>query len=86
VNALVVIEEADRVLVAYADDPCDWLCEFSKAGGFPARRWADGMVAAFCGSSRGSAGRPGGRWRRLTRTQDPAMLVASPDSEDNVRR
>jgi hypothetical protein len=44
---LVVIEEPDRVVVAYADDPADWLCEFSKAGGFPARRWADAMVAAY---------------------------------------
>ena len=44
---LVVIEEPERVLVAYADDPSDWLCEFSKAGGFPARRWAEAMVAAY---------------------------------------
>jgi hypothetical protein len=44
---LVVVEEPDRVVVAYADDPSDWLCEFSKAGGFPARRWAEAMVAAY---------------------------------------
>jgi hypothetical protein len=44
---LVVLEEPDRVVVAYADDPSDWLCEFSKAGGFPARRWAEAMVAAY---------------------------------------
>jgi hypothetical protein len=44
---LVVVEEPERVLVAYADDPSDWLCEFSKAGGFPARRWAESMVAIW---------------------------------------
>ena len=44
---LIVLDEPDRVVVAYADDPSDWLCEFSKAGGFPARRWADAMVAAY---------------------------------------
>ena len=46
-GGLVVIEEPERVLVAYADDPSDWLCEFSKAGGFPARRWAEAMAAAY---------------------------------------
>ena len=46
-DLLVVIEEPERVLVAHADDPSDWLCEFSKADGFPARRWADGMAAAW---------------------------------------
>jgi inner membrane transporter RhtA len=38
------------------------------------------------GPACGQVRRPGGRWRRLRRTQEPAMLVALPDSEDDVRR
>ena len=56
---LVVVEEADRVLVARAEDPADWLCAFAKSGDFPARRWADDMVRTYnaragvsCASSR----------------------------------
>jgi hypothetical protein len=44
---LVVVEEADRVLVARAADPADWLCAFAKTGDFPARRWADDMVRTY---------------------------------------
>jgi catechol 2,3-dioxygenase-like lactoylglutathione lyase family enzyme len=44
---LVVVEEADRVLVAPADDRADWLCAFAKADGFPARRWAQDMVRTY---------------------------------------
>jgi hypothetical protein len=44
---LVVVEEADRVLVARAEDPSDWLCAFAKTGDFPARRWADDMVRTY---------------------------------------
>jgi hypothetical protein len=56
---LVVVEEADRVLVALADDPADWLCSFAKADGFEARRWAEDMARTYnarlelsCASSR----------------------------------
>jgi hypothetical protein len=44
---LVVIEEPERVLVAPAADPADWLCAFAKAEGFPARRWAEDMVRTY---------------------------------------
>jgi hypothetical protein len=43
---LTVVEEADRVLVVAEDDPEDWLCTFAKAGGFPARAWAERMARA----------------------------------------
>ena len=56
---LVVVEEADRVLVVVEGDPGDWLCAFAKAEGFPARRWAERMARAYnervdvsCGGSR----------------------------------
>jgi hypothetical protein len=56
---LVVIEEPERVLVAWEHDPADWLCAFAKAHGFPARRWADDMARTYnartelsCASSR----------------------------------
>ena len=46
-SMLVVIEEAERVLVAWEEDPGDWLCAFAKAPGFPARRWADDMARVY---------------------------------------
>jgi squalene cyclase len=58
-SRLVVIEEPERVLVAWEDDPGDWLCAFAKAPEFPARRWADDMARIYnarsalsCASSR----------------------------------
>ena len=58
-SRLVVIEEASRVLVAWEEDPDDWLCEFAKTPEFPARRWADDMARVYndrsalsCASSR----------------------------------
>jgi squalene cyclase len=58
-SRLIVVEEAERVLVAWEEDPGDWLCAFEKTPGFPARRWADDMarvynarVALSCASSR----------------------------------
>jgi hypothetical protein len=46
-SRLVVIEEADRILVAWEDDPGDWLCAFAKAPGFPAEQWADDMARIY---------------------------------------
>ena len=58
-SLLVVVEEAEQVLVAWADEPTDWLCAFAKEPGFPARRWAEDMaqtynarVALSCASNR----------------------------------
>jgi hypothetical protein len=53
---LALVEEEDRVLVVVEDDPGDWLCAFSKAGGFPARRWAEQMVGIY--NARGGAHHP----------------------------
>ncbi len=57
---LAIVEEDDRVLVVVEGDPGDWLCAFSKAGGFPARRWAEQMVGTYnarfessCAANRG---------------------------------
>lgn len=44
---LVVVEEADRVLVAREDDPTDWVCAFARTEDFPARRWAEDMVRTW---------------------------------------
>jgi hypothetical protein len=44
---LAVVEEPDRVLVVLEDDPEDWLAAFAKRGGFPARAWAENMVAVY---------------------------------------
>jgi hypothetical protein len=44
---LVVIEERERVLVSWEDDPADWLCAFAKEPGFAARRWAEDMARAY---------------------------------------
>ena len=44
---LVVIEETERVIVAWEDEPDDWLVAFAKAPGFPARRWADDMARTY---------------------------------------
>ena len=44
---LAVVELPDRVLVARAGDPADWLCAFAKEDGFAARRWADDMVRTY---------------------------------------
>jgi hypothetical protein len=61
---LVVVEERDRILVARADDPADWLCAFAKADGFPARRWAEDMARTYNarvdGGHRAGASEPNG--------------------------
>jgi hypothetical protein len=44
---LVVIEEADRFLVAHEQDPHDWLCAFAKRDGFDARTWAENMARTY---------------------------------------
>ena len=44
---LAIVEEHDRVLVVVEGDRDDWLCAFAKTAGFPARRWAEQMVAAY---------------------------------------
>ena len=44
---LAILEEDDRVLVVVEGDPGDWLCAFTKTGGFPARHWAEQMVQAY---------------------------------------
>ena len=44
---LAVLDEPDRVLVVLEDDPTDWVCEFAKVRGFPARRWAEDMARTY---------------------------------------
>ena len=43
-SKLVVIEKEDVYLVAWADDPQDWVVSFLKKMDFPARQWAERMV------------------------------------------
>jgi hypothetical protein len=44
---LVVIEKEDAYVVAWVDDPEDWVAIFSRKAGFPARQWADRMVYLY---------------------------------------
>ena len=46
-DRLVVIEDAERFVVAFEDDPSDWLCAFAKSDGFPAERWASDMARTW---------------------------------------
>jgi hypothetical protein len=46
-DRLMVVEEADRVLVVREDDPSDWLCAFGKTADFPAERWAQDMARTY---------------------------------------
>jgi hypothetical protein len=46
-DRLVVIEDAARFVVAFEDDPSDWLCAFAKSEGFPAERWAQDMARTY---------------------------------------
>jgi hypothetical protein len=46
-DRLAVVEEAERFLVVWEDDPADWLCAFAKAPGFPAERWARDMARTY---------------------------------------
>jgi hypothetical protein len=42
---LIVLETDTAFWVAVADDPDDWLACFLKSPDFPARAWAERMVA-----------------------------------------
>ena len=46
-SRLVVVEEAERFVVAWEDDPGDWLCAFARDGDFPAERWAHNMARTY---------------------------------------
>ena len=46
-SRLVVVEEAERFVVAWEDDPGDWLCAFAKRDGFDARTWAENMARTY---------------------------------------
>jgi hypothetical protein len=46
-GGLAVREEERAFLVVRAADPEDWLARFEKAGGFPAREWAENMARVY---------------------------------------
>jgi hypothetical protein len=46
-DRLVVIEDDARFMVAYEDDPDDWVCAFAKSDRFPAERWALDMARTW---------------------------------------
>jgi hypothetical protein len=46
-GSLAVREEEGAFLVVRAADPEDWLARFEKAGGFPAREWAENMARVY---------------------------------------
>lgn len=44
---LAVVEEPAAFLVVRAGAPDDWLARFEKGHDFPAREWAENMVAVY---------------------------------------
>ena len=46
-DRLAVREEEAAFLVVREGDPDDWLARFDKAGGFPAREWAENMARVY---------------------------------------
>ncbi|CAN5642360.1 hypothetical protein BH24ACT20_BH24ACT20_05000 [soil metagenome] len=46
-GGISVVEEEKAFLVVRAEDPGDWLVRFEKSPGFPAREWAENMVAVY---------------------------------------
>ena len=61
-DRLTVVEEAERFLVAWEDDPGDWLCAFAKREDFPAERWAQDMARTY--NARQELSRTSSRRRR----------------------
>lgn len=47
VEELVIVEQERKIIVAWADDPEDWVASFEKQPGFPARQWAERMVELY---------------------------------------
>ena len=46
-QSLILIESDDEVIVAWADDPKDWVARFKKDGEFPAPHWAERMQSLY---------------------------------------
>lgn len=46
-DSLTIIETKTAVFVAYAHHPDDWIARFEKSATFPARDWAERMVALY---------------------------------------
>lgn len=46
-NALTIHESAEFVRIIFNNNPEDWIAEYRKEGGFPARRWAERAVAMY---------------------------------------
>ena len=44
---LTIVETETAVFVAYATNPNDWVARFEKTTTFPARTWAERMVARY---------------------------------------
>ena len=43
----IIVEQANVVIVAWADDQEDWVVCFDKHPGFPALRWAERLVELY---------------------------------------
>lgn len=43
-DELIIIEHKNAIIVAWADDPDDWIVRSDKHPGFPALRWAERML------------------------------------------
>ena len=46
-SPLIIIETEQEVIVAWDDDPEDWIARFRKDGEFPAYYWASRMQSLY---------------------------------------
>ena len=46
-DELIIVEQDSVIIVAWADDPEDWIVRFDKHPDFPALQWAKRMVGLF---------------------------------------
>lgn len=44
-DQLIIIESEEAYIIAWADNPQDWVVSFRKEAGFPAREWAERMIS-----------------------------------------
>ena len=46
-ESLTIIETETAIFVTYTTNPNDWVARFEKTATFPARTWAERMVARY---------------------------------------
>ena len=51
-SPLILIETDQEIIVAWADNPSDWIARFKKEEGFPAHHWATRMQTLYSEQNR----------------------------------